>query len=97
MTDIDKLRADWVKAEEAAHKLQSEKDEAMQKVRDRFFDRRAEANRKAAEAQKALCDAEAAAALRERYEAAYAAGDESGAVAVQNLAETLNLQLPSVS
>lgn len=69
MADIEKLRAEYEKAEAAAHKLQAEKDEAMQKARDRFFDRQRDANEKAARAQKALCDAEAAAALVGRDDA----------------------------
>lgn len=69
MADIEKLRADYEKAEEQAYKLQADKDEAMQKVRDRFFDRQRDANQRAADAQKALCDAEAAAALVGRDDA----------------------------
>jgi hypothetical protein len=60
MADIDKLRAEYERAEAHAHALQAEKDQAAQKLRDKYRDRQRDANQKAAEAQKALCDAEAA-------------------------------------
>jgi cell fate (sporulation/competence/biofilm development) regulator YmcA (YheA/YmcA/DUF963 family) len=63
MADIEKLRAEYERVEAKAHALQAEKDEAAQKLIDKYRDRQRDANQKAAEAQKALCDAEAAAAL----------------------------------
>jgi hypothetical protein len=69
MADIEKLRADYERAEAKAHSLQAEKDEAAQKLIDKYRDRQRDANQKAAEAQKALCDAEAAAALVGRPDA----------------------------
>jgi hypothetical protein len=69
MADIDKLRAEYERAEAHAHSLQAEKDEAAQKLIDKYRDRQRDANQKAAEAQKALCDAEAAAALVGRPDA----------------------------
>jgi hypothetical protein len=67
MTDIKKLRADFEQAESKAQKLMAEKDEAIAKVRERYGDKLREANDAAAAKQKALCDAEATAALIERY------------------------------
>lgn len=69
MTDIKKLRADYEDAEAKAQKLMADKDEALAKVRDRFGGRLRKANDAAAEAQKALNDAEAAAALVGRDDA----------------------------
>lgn len=69
MTDIDKLREKSAAAEAKAYKLQAEKDEALQKVRDKYTDRLRDANDEAAAAQKELCDAEAAAALVGRDDA----------------------------
>jgi hypothetical protein len=69
MADIEKLRADYERAEAKAHSLQAQKDEAAQKLIDKYRDRQRDANQKAAEAQKALCDAEAAAALVGRPDA----------------------------
>jgi hypothetical protein len=69
MTDIDKLRTEYEQAEAKAHALQADKDEAMQKVLDKYRDKMRAANAKAAEAQKAVCDAEAAAALVGREDA----------------------------
>jgi Skp family chaperone for outer membrane proteins len=60
MADIDKLRSEYEQAEAKAHALQADKDEAMQKVLDKYRDKMRDANAKAAEAQKAFCDAEAA-------------------------------------
>lgn len=69
MTDIDKLRSDYEAAEAKAQKLMADKDEALEKVRDRYGDRLRKANDDAAAAQKALADAEAAAALVGREDA----------------------------
>jgi membrane-bound lytic murein transglycosylase B len=66
MTDIEKLRGEYEAAEAKALKLQADKDEAMQKVLDRFRDRQREANQDTATAQKALADAEASQALADR-------------------------------
>jgi hypothetical protein len=86
MADIDKLRAEYERAEAKAHALQAEKDEAAQKVREKYRDRQRDANADAAEAQKALCDAEAAQALADRDDL-----DDDGKIA---LAGALNLTLP---
>jgi nucleosome binding factor SPN SPT16 subunit len=93
MADIDKLRADYERAEAHAHSLQAQKDEAAQKLIDKYRDRQRDANQKAAEAQKALCDAEAGEALRERHAAAMDAGDESEAASIVALASNLGLSL----
>jgi hypothetical protein len=55
---LDKLRADWEKAEARAHKLTAQKDEIRDKLR--------AATEDAARAQKTLNDAEAAQALADR-------------------------------
>jgi hypothetical protein len=75
MTSIDKLRGDYESAEAKAQKLMAEKDEAMGKVRDKYAEKLAVANDEAAAAQKALCDAEAAAALVGRDDAAVVANN----------------------
>jgi ElaB/YqjD/DUF883 family membrane-anchored ribosome-binding protein len=69
MTDIEHLRDKYEKAEQKAQELQADKDDALQKVRDRFNDRLRKANDDLAEAQKALADAEAAQALVGRPDA----------------------------
>jgi chromosome segregation ATPase len=69
MADLDKLRAEYEQAEAKAHALQSDKDDALQKITDKYRDKMRDANEKAAEAQRALCDAEAAAALVGRPDA----------------------------
>lgn len=79
--DLDKLRSDAEKAEQRAQKLMAEKDEAVQKVRDKYTDRLRDANDEAAAAQKALCDAEAANALLDRPDG-------------PSVAEALGLTLP---
>jgi chromosome segregation ATPase len=66
---IEQLRVRYEKLEAKVHKLQADKDDALQKVRDRFFDRLREANDDLAAAQKALADAEAAQALVGRPDA----------------------------
>jgi hypothetical protein len=67
MTDIDTLRKDYEEAEFRAQALMAEKDEEIAKVRESYTDQLREANDDAAAKQKALCDAEATAALIERY------------------------------
>jgi hypothetical protein len=67
MTDIKKLRADFEQAEKKAQEIMAEKDEAIAKVRERYGDKLRAANDAAAEKQKAWVDAEATAALIERY------------------------------
>ena len=69
MADLEKLRSDLEKAEEKAAKIMADRDEALLKVRERFDDRLRAANDDAAEAQKAVCDAEAAEALVGRDDA----------------------------
>lgn len=81
MTEIEKLHGEYEKAERAAHALMAEKDEHLQKVLDRYRDKLQQANQDAADAQKALCDAEAAAALVGRDDA-------------ETVAENLGLTLP---
>jgi hypothetical protein len=69
MADIEKLRADYERRGQRALAA-GDKDEAdAEGPIDRYFDRQRDANQKAAEAQKALCDAEAAAALVGRPDA----------------------------
>ena len=71
--DLDKLREEYEAADAAAVKLSAEHHEKTQKavrdLKDRYHDRIWEANRKAAAAQKAYLDAEAAAALVGRDDA----------------------------
>jgi ElaB/YqjD/DUF883 family membrane-anchored ribosome-binding protein len=81
MADLKKLRAASQEAEDAAHKLQAEKDDALKKLREKYAKRLRKANDDAAAAQKALADAEAAEALKDR---------PGGA----ELAEALGLTLP---
>jgi hypothetical protein len=69
MADIDKLRAEYEHAEEKAQRLQADKDDALQKVMDKYRDKMRDANQRLADAQKALADAEAAAALIGRDDA----------------------------
>lgn len=69
MTDVDKLRSEYESAEQKAQKIMGDRDDALAKVRDRFDQKLRDANDAAAEAQKALCDAEAAAALVGRDDA----------------------------
>lgn len=82
MSDLKKLQADYEKAEEHAQKIMADKDEAIQKVRDRYGERLQKANQKAADAQKEWADAEAANALLDRPDG-------------EALAERLGLELPS--
>lgn len=60
------LKKAWQDAEAAAVALQNEKDDAVDKVRAKYADRQRKAVDKAAKAQKAYLDAEAADALRDR-------------------------------
>jgi formate hydrogenlyase subunit 6/NADH:ubiquinone oxidoreductase subunit I len=69
MADIEKLRAEYEHAEEKAQSLMAAKDDALQKVIDKYRDKMRDANQRLADAQKALCDAEAAAALVGRDDA----------------------------
>lgn len=82
MSDLAKLRTEFEKAEQKAQKLQADKDQALEKVRDRFNDRLAAAVDDAAAKQKALNDAEAADALLDRPDG-------------ETLARTLGLTLPT--
>lgn len=86
MTDIDKLRSAYEKAEADAQKIMAEKDEALSKIRDRYGDKLRAANDDAAAAQKRLGDAVAAQALANRTDM-----DDA---AKQNLATRLGLELP---
>ena len=84
--DIDKLREKYEAAEAKAHKIQADKDEALQNVRDRFGDKLRKANDDTAAAQKELADAEAAQALADRE----GISDEER----QRIADQLGLTLP---
>lgn len=86
MSDLKKLQADSKSAEKAAQALMAEKDEAMQKVRDKYWKRLQDANDKAAAAQKEWMDAEAAQALMDR--------DELSDDGKRALADSLGLTLP---
>jgi DNA anti-recombination protein RmuC len=79
--DLDKLRADYEKAEQHAQKIMADKDDAVAKVQEKYGDRLRKANDQAAAAQKALMDAEAANALLDRPDG-------------QSVAEALGLELP---
>lgn len=78
MTDLKKQ---YEEAEARAQKIMADRDEALQKVRDRFDDKLREANAEAAEAQKALNDTEAARALMDRPDG-------------RAIADALGLELP---
>lgn len=86
MSNLDQLEQAWRDAEARAVKLQNDKDEALQKVRDRFADRQRAAVDEAAAAQKAWLDASAAQALADR--------DDLDEQAKQTLADNLGLTLP---
>lgn len=75
---VEKLRADYEKAEQKAYKLQAEKDELRDRLRDAVED--------AAAKQKTLRDAEAAQALVDR--------DDLTDDARRDLADRLGLTLP---
>jgi len=60
------LKKAFEDAEAKAYKLQAEREEALQKVRDRFDDKLRDANAEAAEAQKAMLDAEVKESLKDR-------------------------------
>lgn len=60
------LKKAFEDAEAKGQKLQAERDEAIQKVRDRFDDKLKAANAEAAEAQKAMLDAEVRESLKDR-------------------------------
>jgi hypothetical protein len=60
------LHETYEKAEQDAQKIMADRDDAIQKVRDRFDDRLRKANDKAAKAQKVWLDAQAAEALLDR-------------------------------
>lgn len=79
---IEKLRKDYEAAEAARVKLDAEYEEKRVALKDKYVDRLSEAGQKAADAQKALCDAEAAAALVGRPDA-------------EAVAKTLGLTLPA--
>lgn len=66
MTDTNRLEQTYRDAEAKAQKLMAEKDEAVQKTRDRYASRLQEANDEAAAAQKEWLDAVAAEALLDR-------------------------------
>jgi hypothetical protein len=85
MSNLDQLREEYEAADAAAIKLSGEYHNKVQKavgdLKERYGAQIAEATQKAAEAQKAYCDAEAAEALKDR---------PGGA----ELAEALGLTLP---
>lgn len=60
------LQKSYEDAEAKAQKLQAERDEAIQKIRDRFDDKLRAARDEAAEAQKAMLDAEVRESLKDR-------------------------------
>jgi ElaB/YqjD/DUF883 family membrane-anchored ribosome-binding protein len=64
------LKREWQDAEDEAINLQNEKDAAIDKVRAKYGKRQRTAVDKAAKAQKAYLDAEAADALRDRPDGA---------------------------
>lgn len=66
MTDIKKLKTDFEQAEAKAQKLMADKDEAIEKIRDRYGDRLRNANQDTAEKQKLWLDAQAAEGLLDR-------------------------------
>lgn len=78
---VEKLQADWEKAEAHAVKLSNQYSEAREKARERFQDRVREANQKAADAQKRLNDAKAIEGLKGRDDA-------------EEVAAALGLELP---
>lgn len=69
MADIEKLRKDYEGAEKALYALDAEYTEKREALRDKYRPRLDKLGATAAEAQKALCDAEAAAALVGRDDA----------------------------
>lgn len=87
MTDISKLRSESEKAERDAQRLMADKDEALEKVRAQFGDKLRKANDRAAAAQKALSDAEAAQAL--------AAREGTSDEVKRDIADRLGLELPT--
>lgn len=86
MTDIDKLRAEFEQTEAKAQNLMAEKDDAVQKVREKYADKLRDLNNQAAAVQKKLNDAEAAQGIADRDDL-----DDDGK---QRLAENLGLTLP---
>lgn len=77
----EKLRADYEQAEQKAQKIMADKDEALQKIRDRYTDKLRDANQAAADAQKTWMDAEAAEVLLDRPDG-------------ETVAKVLGLELP---
>jgi predicted nucleic acid-binding Zn-ribbon protein len=69
MADLEKLRGEYEAAETKAQSLMADKDDALQKVLDKYREKMRDANEQLADAQKALADAEAAAALVGRPDA----------------------------
>jgi hypothetical protein len=67
MNDIERLRKDYERLERVAQDVMAEKDEAIAKVRERYGDKLRRATDEAAAKQKEWMDAEATAALIERY------------------------------
>ena len=75
------LQAEYDEAIDNAYKIQAEKDAALAAVKDEYGDKLRDANDKAAQAQKALLDAQAADALLDRPDG-------------QDVAHALGLKLP---
>ena len=71
---VQDLQDKFEKAEAQAHKIQADRDEALEKLRDRFDDRLRKANADAAEAQKAWLDAQVREELRDRPDGETLAG-----------------------
>jgi hypothetical protein len=82
MADLKKLEQDWKDKEAAAIKIQADKDEAVQKARDKYAERLRKAVDEASKAQQEFADASAAEALVGRDDA-------------EIVANNLGLTLPS--
>jgi hypothetical protein len=82
MADLKKLEQDWKDKEAAAIKIQADKDEAVQKARDKYAERLRKAVDEASKAQQEFADASAAEARVGRDDA-------------EIVANNLGLTLPS--
>ena len=71
MSDLEKK---YEQAEAAAAKLQAEKDEALEKVYEKYGDRLREANDAAAAAQKEYMDGKIVEKLKDRFDGSLVAG-----------------------
>lgn len=82
MSKLDELREANDKAHADLYELQAAKDEASRKLFEQYHEPLAEAQQKAAAAQKAMCDREAAEALLDRPDG-------------EAVAQSLGLELPT--